>query len=218
MPLIEYFRSAYLISIHTNDARLFLDLLITNNIPFHKQKIENDRFSCLLYSPHYREYVRLRGKRRYRNETRVRQGFLKLLENYRKRIGLAVGFFIAAVLLVLSSLFVWDITIDGTDRISEQTILNALESRGIHLGAFIPSVDTELSEEFLILDVDGLSFVSINLKGTVVQVEVHERKKNTEIVDLPTLKPGAMVNCVLSEVTSNVFAERITAVKSNTLS
>lgn len=36
--------------------------------------------------------------------------------------------------------------------------------------------------------------------------------KNTEIVDLPTLRPGAMVNCVLSEVTSDVFAERISAV------
>ena len=204
MPLIEYFRSAYLISIHTNDARLFLDLLITNNIPFHKQKNENDRFSCLLYSPHYKEYVRLRGKRRYRNETRVRQGFLKLLENYRKRIGLAVGFFVAVVLLVLSSLFVWDITIDGTDRISEQTILNALESRGIHLGTFIPSLDTELSEEFLILDVDGLSFVSINLKGTVVQVEVHERKKNTEIVD--TQSPSNLI----ASVDGQIEALRIT--------
>ena len=36
--------------------------------------------------------------------------------------------------------------------------------------------------------------------------------KNTEIVDLPTLRPGAMVNCVLSQVTSDVFGEMITAV------
>ena len=36
--------------------------------------------------------------------------------------------------------------------------------------------------------------------------------KNTEIVDLPTLHPGAMVNCVLSQVTSDVFGEMITAV------
>ncbi len=35
---------------------------------------------------------------------------------------------------------------------------------------------------------------------------------NAEIVDLPALKPGAMVNCVLSEVTSDVFGEEITAV------
>ena len=36
--------------------------------------------------------------------------------------------------------------------------------------------------------------------------------RNTEICDLPTLKAGAMVNCVLSEVSSNTPGEEITAV------
>lgn len=35
---------------------------------------------------------------------------------------------------------------------------------------------------------------------------------NTEIVDLPELKAGSMVNCVLSEVTSETPGDRITAV------
>ena len=35
---------------------------------------------------------------------------------------------------------------------------------------------------------------------------------NAEIVELPKLKPGAMVNCVLSEITSDAFGEEITAV------
>ena len=34
---------------------------------------------------------------------------------------------------------------------------------------------------------------------------------NAKIVELPELKPGSMVNCVLAEVTSNVFGEEITA-------
>ncbi|WP_405290736.1 pyruvoyl-dependent arginine decarboxylase [Methanobrevibacter sp.] len=34
---------------------------------------------------------------------------------------------------------------------------------------------------------------------------------NAEIVELPDLKAGSMVNCVLSEITSNVFGEEITA-------
>lgn len=35
---------------------------------------------------------------------------------------------------------------------------------------------------------------------------------NAEIVDLPHFKPGSMVNCVLSEVTSDIAGEQITAV------
>ena len=35
---------------------------------------------------------------------------------------------------------------------------------------------------------------------------------NTEITDLPPLKPGSMVNCVLSEITSDNPGDEITAV------
>lgn len=35
---------------------------------------------------------------------------------------------------------------------------------------------------------------------------------NAEIVKLPKLKAGSMVNCVLSEITSDTFGEEITAV------
>lgn len=35
--------------------------------------------------------------------------------------------------------------------------------------------------------------------------------EKTEIIDLPNLKPGTMVNCVLAEVTSDVFGQEITA-------
>lgn len=35
---------------------------------------------------------------------------------------------------------------------------------------------------------------------------------NAEIIDLPTLKAGSMINCVLSEVTSDVPGDEITAV------
>lgn len=34
---------------------------------------------------------------------------------------------------------------------------------------------------------------------------------NAEIVELPELSPGAMINCVLAEVTSDVLGEEITA-------
>ena len=191
MSLIEYFRSPYLIMLHANDARLILDFLITRDIPFHEQKTNGDLFSLLLYAPHFKEYEHLRGKRRYRNEIRERLGFLNLISRYKKRSGLVVGFFLALALIILSSLFVWDIDIEGAERIPEKNILEALESRGLCLGAFIPSVDTEISEDYLILDVDGLSFVSINLRGTVVQVEIREREKNTEIVD--TQSPSNLI-------------------------
>lgn len=191
MSLMEYFRSPYLISVHTNDARLILDLLVSHNIPFHGQSNAEDTFSFFMYAPHYAEYIHLRGKRRYRNETRERIGFLRFTELYRKRKGIAVGMVLSLFLIVFSSLFVWDITVEGADRIPEQKITEALAYRGIKLGTFLPGIDTEIAEQTLILDVDGLSFVSIKRKGTVIQVEVRERKKETEIID--TQSPSNLI-------------------------
>ncbi len=211
MPLIEYFRSAYLISVHINDARLILDLLVTRNIPFHGPKSEGDTFSILLYSPQYKEYVRHRGKRRYRNENRQRLGFLHLIERYRNRKGLIVGFFLATALLILSSLFVWDITVEGADRIPEKRILDALSERGVQLGAFIPSVDTDIIEQMMILDVDGLSFVSVKRKGTVVRVEIREREKETEILD--TESPSNMIAKMDGQIEALRVTGGVSAVK-----
>ena len=186
MPLIEYFRSPYRISVQAGDAHLMLDFLMAHNIPFYGQKNDENTFSVLLHAPSYKVYQKLRGKRRYRKESRVRLGILSLTARYQKRKGLFVGFLLATALLIVSSLFIWDIKIEGADVIHEKAILDALEKRGFYLGAFIPSLDTENTEQALVLDVDGLSFVSINRRGTVAYIEVRERKNETEIVDRNT--------------------------------
>ncbi|MBQ8496715.1 MAG: sporulation protein YqfD [Clostridia bacterium] len=186
MSPLEYLRSAYRISVSESDTRFLLDILVANDIPFHDLRTEDGMFSLLLYMPYYKEYARLRGERRYRKETREQLGFRALLHRYRKRKGILVGFVLAIFLIVFSSLFVWDITVTGADTIPEAVILDALEKRGVKLGTFVPSVDTEAIEQVMILDVEGLSYVSINLRGTVASVEVRERKQDTEIEDRQT--------------------------------
>ena len=186
MSLIEYFRSPYHVSVQSEDARLLLDFLIAHNIPFRSQKTKEPVFSVLLYPSHYQSYVRLRGKRRFHKEIRTPSGLLSLSARYRQRKGLIVGFFLAVALLVLSSFFVWDIRIEGAEVIHEKTILEALEKRGLYLGAFIPRIDTDITEQALVLDLADLSFASINRRGTIAYVEVRERDKEKEIVDRNT--------------------------------
>ena len=147
MSLIEYFRSPYRIFVQPDDAHLILDFLIAHNIPFHGQKCDENIFSVLLHASAYKVYSRLRGKRRYRKETRRRLGFLALAVRYRKRTGLLIGFLLATALLIFSSFFVWDIRIEGADVIHEKVILEAMKKRGFHLGAFIPSLETEITEQ-----------------------------------------------------------------------
>ena len=211
MSLIEYFRSPYRIFVQTDDARLILDFLIAHNIPFHGQKCDENTFSILLHTSAYKVYNRLRGKRRYRKEIRQHLGFLALTARYRKRKGLLVGFLLATALLIFSSLFVWDIRIEGADAIHEKVILEAMEKRGIYLGAFIPSLDTEITEQALILDIEGLSHVSINLRGTVANVEIRERSKETEIIDRKT--PSNLIATADGQIEALQITGGVAAVK-----
>ena len=211
MSLIEYFRSPYRIFVQTDDARLILDFLIAHNIPFHGQKCDENTFSVLLHASAYKAYNRLRGKRRYRKEIRKRLGFLALTARYRKRKGLLIGFLLATALLIFSSLFVWDIRIEGADAIHEKVILEAMEKRGIYLGAFIPSLDTEITEQALILDIEGLSHVSINLRGTVAHVEIRERESETEIIDRKT--PSNLIATADGQIEALQITGGVAAVK-----
>ena len=211
MPLIEYFRSPYRVSIQAEDARLLLDFLIAHNIPFHGQKSDETTFSVLIYASYYKTYVLLRNKRRYRKESRTRLGFWELTARYQKRKGLLVGFLLAISLLIFSSCFIWDIRIEGADIIQEKTIMKALESRGVYPGAFIPSVDTETTEQALVLDIEGLSTVSINRRGTVAYVEIRERDSETEIVDRNT--PSNLIAAADGQIEALQITGGVAAVK-----
>ncbi len=184
MTLIEYFRSVYEITLDEKGARAALDFLVRYDIPFHGVRSDGDTVSLRMYAPYFREYAARRRERRFSGEQRRRLGFLAFCSQHRARSGLLVGSILGIFLLVASTFFVWDISVTGNEAISESAILEALEKEGLRLGAFIPSLDTETIEQTIALTVDGISFFSINLNGTVAHTEVRERIADTEIVDL----------------------------------
>lgn len=182
--ILDYLRSGYQISVNECAGQAALDFLVSCDIPFYGLETGNGILSFCLHLPYYREYNKRRGKARFAGETRTRIGLFALLYRYRARTGLAVGAVLAAALVILSSQFVWDVRVEGTAHIPAQTILDALEDRGVKLGAYIPKIDAERIEQEMVLAVDGLSWISLNLRGTVASVEVRERDDNATEVDL----------------------------------
>ncbi len=200
MNLFSYIRSPYEIRMNEKSIRAALDLLVRYDIPFYGLKMAETTACFYLYAPYFREYERLRGERRFAGETRKRLGLIPYLARYKARAGLLVGGVLGVFLLVFSSLFVWDITVSGTETIPESAVLTALEENGLVLGSFIPRLDTERLEGVLALELDGLSFVSVNLRGTVASVELRERERNTEPVD--TESPSNLVAAMDGQIES----------------
>ena len=198
-PLL-FFRGVYVITVARSAADEVLDLLVSYNIPFHRQKLSEETLTFRLYPPYFKTYARLRGELRYEGEVRERLGLGALFYRHRKRTGFFIGAAMAVILLAVSSLFVWDVRISGNERISTDEIHAALSARGVEIGAFIPTLDKERAEGEIMLDIGELSWISINLRGTVALVEVHERKADTEVLDRES--PSNLIAAMDGQITA----------------
>lgn len=112
--------------------------------------------------------VSLRGGSRYRR-------FL------RRRVWLPVTALLCALALLCSSLFIWDITIYGNDRVSRGEILRALRRAGVSYGSFWPSLSADLLRSQMLESLPALAWVTVNMNGSRAVVLVQERAEKPEM-------------------------------------
>ncbi len=117
-------------------------------------------------------------------------GMPHLLGKYKRRVGLLAGALTVFVLLLLSQLFVWHISIEGNENVGEDEIKSVLYSIGFKEGAYKKGVDMDsLVNNFLIRE-KRISWIAVNFDGTVAHVEVKEganpslspKKENVNLV------------------------------------
>ena len=105
----------------------------------------------------------------------IKKGIFSLFFENKHRVGFLLGMFILIISCVASSKFVWRIEIEGNYKTSDTKILEGLNNVGFSLGSFIPNVDySDLHNKFL-LEVDDISWISINIKGNTANVVVREK-------------------------------------------
>lgn len=107
-------------------------------------------------------------------------GFEYLLSKYRKRIGIFAGLVLAAGIVFFSSLFVWEISVEGNEFVSDEEITALLESIGFHRGIRKKSVNLEKIINACLVADGKLSWMSINYDGTLAHVLVKEAKTAEE--------------------------------------
>jgi len=101
-------------------------------------------------------------------------GILPFVKRYRKRPGMILGILFLLVSLVISRLFIWQINVEGNETYSKEETLRLLEDHGVYVGAFTPSLDLHSIYNDILIDNDALCWISINIRGTVANVQVRE--------------------------------------------
>lgn len=101
---------------------------------------------------------------------------------YRKRIGLLAGAAVFAVGLIVMSMFVWRIEINGTETLDEAFVAGKLCEYGIKRGVKKSDVNVRLIENKMRIAVPEIAWIAINLEGSAVTVEIEERTMPPEIL------------------------------------
>lgn len=101
-------------------------------------------------------------------------GLPSLLWRYRHRWGLAVGALCFAAIIFASSRVLWGIRVDGNSTVSDEEVLAELRASGLSLGCSLSELDTEVVENLVLIHSDEISWISVNLIGTVAHVELRE--------------------------------------------
>lgn len=101
-------------------------------------------------------------------------GLMHLLKKYRRRPGILIGLVLFITLLIVSEQFIWDMRVVGNENVPSEEIIAALDELGCGIGTYIPSIDFDLLHNEYLLRDDKLSWISVNVRGTVATVEVRE--------------------------------------------
>ncbi len=130
----------------------------------------------------YKRLKQVAKKTQCKMKIEGKKGIPFLMNRYRKR----KIFFILLVIIVISmygtSKFVWNIEIQGTERISEEEILSNLKEYGLDIGTMKNKIDTQDIINKVRLNRDDIAWMNIDLSGTNVIVKVVETTEKPNII------------------------------------
>lgn len=127
-----------------------------------------------------------------------RRGGVFTVRKYRLRAGLAVGFFLAVILVAYLSNVVMSIEIFGNDTLTDKQVESLLNDCGIHIGTFIPSVDLREAERIIVSESEEISWIGIRSSGCMIEAEITEADKPPEMI--PTRTPCNVVSSKDAEI------------------
>lgn len=131
----------------------------------------------------FREIVRIAKKNGCKIKIINKKGLPFLLHRYKKRK--IIFILIIAILLALVALsqFVWNIKIEGNEKIESSQITQILENKGIKLGTAKRNIDKQKIINEIRLERSDIAWVGIDIEGTNLIVKIVETNAKPEIVN-----------------------------------
>lgn len=202
---INHYRKGYLlIRLQGFSPERFLNLCMNNQIEIWDLRCREKG---------YEYYIALEGFRKVRPLVRKASVRLKVLERYglpfflhrnRKRKLYALGIACFFLLLFVMSQFIWNITLEGNYRFTDDMLLHYLDEQEIRYGVRRSVIDCDNLEEGIRTAYPEIIWVSARISGTRLMIKIKENEvmasipvKDDTACDLVADKDGIITSIVV---------------------
>lgn len=164
----------------------FLNACIADNQPLRNICRDGTELCAECPASHYLELSRLAKQHGGRLKVLRRKGIVFPFLKIKNRLGLFAGVVAFAVIVSVLSGFVWNVEIEGNNRISTTELEAFLSKNGLHGGVFWDGVEKDRIENLVMASFDDCAWVHINEIGTTARVEIRETRKKPHIAPSKT--------------------------------
>lgn len=182
--LMNYLRGFVTVTVWGAFPERLLNLCAVNRLGFWGLEWVDE--TTFRFTVPFREYRRLEGlARKAMCELRSprRAGLPVLALSLRRRWTFLAGLGLCVLALCFLSRVVLTVDVEGNETVSTAVILNELARLGLRPGAYGPRLEEREIANAALIELEELSFLSVNLHGCRAQVQVREAEKAPERPD-----------------------------------
>lgn len=181
-----------------------LNLATEAQIPLWNVSFHDCRMTAMCPARYYRKFRPLARRTGSRIRVREKGGLPFKARRYRRRVGLLGGLILYLLLLELMSARIWMIEIRGNEQLTDEQIGQALESLGVYPGADFSQWDIPLLQTQALQTLPQLTWMTVNVHGSIAYVEVRERDTHVPIApntpsNLKAMRDGVIVRVEVAD-------------------
>lgn len=203
LEIIRFFRGNVDFTASGKFPERFINITAKNGVNIWNPVPAKNAISASMYLSDYKKIRTLAKKSRVKTKITAKHGMPFIVNHYRARTGLFAGAVFGIILCIFLSNFIWSVKISGTEEISNTYLESLLSDNGISVGVWKNNLDVDQIERNIQRKCGDVRWMSINITGSLVTVEVKETYKKPK---LDTSKNPCNVKAVKDGVITRIQA------------
>lgn len=176
MGILELIFGEVVISLSCHDGAKALNICMRYEIPHKPPAFLGNEIILKMNRRDSVYFLNICNEKRISYKIINSKGMPEVLRTLRRRVGLLIGSVVCVFLIIFFSGIVWRVDVTGNETLSKSDVEEILSEHGFGVGSNIRRTDLKLVENNIMKDNGEIAWISVNMNGTVANVEIVESK------------------------------------------